>query len=285
MSNSFVGRYCGAFIEVLFMRLRSDNIKSLSVVGRVFVYAVAFVLFYLPILHFAAVKCVENHELIVYAVIIAAIHVLAKFMLSSSKKIQQRFATVKRRERFFMRTWLVVEYVVFMWIVYLFYPLVCIFIPFALLAMSLENMLGYSLIFNLLLQNSEMFVLVGGMISYVVFIVADGYRKLRSGFLPDYLVLFVILTVISSSVGGFYQKIVEYIDLDVSQLAGTLSWIFSVSNRAMNAVASVMALLFAIHSLYKNCGTGGEEEAGKELPVKEAEDENSSRPELPLGRR
>ena len=274
MSNNLVAKCGGAFFELLFLRLHSERTAKLPVAARVLVYVAAFVLFYFPILYFAAKKCIENHELIAYVVIVIAIHVFAKIMLCSSKKIQRRFASVKGHKHFLIRTWLVLEYVVFMWIVYLFYPLVCVFVPLATLAMSIESMLGFSMVFDLLMQSSETFLLVGGMISYVIFIVADGYRKLKSGFLPDYLGLYVVLTVVSAAIGRVSQRLVDIIAVDVSRLAGTLSWIFSVSNNAMNIVASVMALLFAVHSLYKNCGTGTDEQS---------EDE-SSRSESPVGR-
>jgi len=98
----------------------------------------------------------------------------------------------------------------------------------------------------------------------VLFILADGYRRIREGFLPDYLGLYVLLTIVSSAIGKVSQKLVDFMELDVSMLAGTLSWVLSVSNRAMNIVASVMALGFAVNSLYKNCGTGEEETAKQE---------------------
>ena len=258
MSNSKAAKYGGAFIDVLFIRLRSDNLKKMTTAGKILVYIAALVFYYLPILYFAVKKCLEYKNFGAYAVIILLIHILARIMLCGSKRIQRRFATIKGRRHFLMRTWLVLEYVVFMWVVYLFYPLVCVLVPLSVLVMSFENMLGFNVIFELFMHSSEMYLLVGGMISYVLFIVADGYRKLREGFLPDYLGLFVVLTIVSNAVGRVSQRIVDFISLDVSQLAGTLSWIFSVSNNAMNIVASVMALLFAIRSLYKNCGAEAE---------------------------
>jgi len=259
MSNNLVKIYGGAFVDVLFIRLRSDNIKKLPTAGKILVYTVALVFYYLPILYFNVRKCFEYHNLYIYAIVIFLIHILAKVMLCGSKRVQRRFATIKVKKHFLRRTGLVVEYVVFMWLVYLFYPLVCILVPLSALVMSFESLFGFSVIFDLFMRNSEIYLLVGGMVSYVLFILADGYRKIRAGFLPDYLGLFVVLTIVSDAISRLSNKIIEYFTFDVSMLAGTFSWIFSVSNDAMNIVASVMALCFAIHSLYKNCGTGAEE--------------------------
>ena len=256
MSKDAAAKYGGAFLDVLFIRLRSDNIKSIRTAGKVFVYAASVAFYYAPIILFTVKKCFVYDNLAVYALIMALIHIFARVMLVGSKRIQRRFATVKTKKHFLLKTWLVLEYVIFMWVVYLFYPLVCIMIPLSALVMSFENMLGFRFIFDLFMNNSETFLLVGGMVSYVLFIIADGYRRIREGFLPDYLGLYVLLTVVSSAIGRVSQKFVEFIALDVSMIAGTLSWVLSVSNNAMNIVATVMALAFAVHSLYKNCGTG-----------------------------
>ena len=153
-----------------------------------------------------------------------------------------------------MRTWLILEYVVFMWLVYLFYPIACILFPFTLLSMSFESMLGYSVIFEFFLQNSENFIFFGGIVSYILFIFADGYKKLKSGFLPDYLGLYAVLTIMSASFEEISRKLVEYFAIDISKWTATLSWIFSLSNNSMAIVASAVTLFFAIHSLYTNCG-------------------------------
>ena len=257
-------KYGDAFLDVLFIRLLSDNVKKLSVVGKALVYTVSCLLFYFPIIYFTVIKCLVYDKLVYYVVILAMIHVLARFMLNGSKRIQRRFATIRLKKHFLLKTWLVIEYVVFMWVVFLFYPLVCILIPLSSVVMAFENLLGFSSVFDLFMNNSETFLLVGGMVSYVLFILADGYRRIREGFLPDYLGLYVLLTIVSSAIGKVSQKLVDFMELDVSMLAGTLSWVLSVSNRAMNIVASVMALGFAVNSLYKNCGTGEEEAAKQE---------------------
>ena len=122
--------------------------------------------------------------------------------------------------------------------------------------MSFESMLGYHFIFDLFLRHPENFILLGGIVSYIVFIIADGYKKLRTGFLPDYLGLYAMLTVISALLEGASQKLVEYFALDISQLTTTLSWIFALSNDAMNIVAMAVMFFFAIYSLYTNCGLG-----------------------------
>ena len=276
MFKNFAAKYGRAFFEILFIRPYPSNVDKFKPIGRVFVYLLAFAFFYLPILYFVTVKCIENKELTAYFAIIVAIHVLAKFMLCSSKKVQKRFSTTKQKPHFLMRTWFILEYVVFMWLVYLFYPLTCIFFPVALLAMSVENLLGGSFILSLFLQNSESFILIGGVISYVLFIVADGYKKLREGFLPDYLSLYAILTIVSASLEGLYQKFAENFSFDISKLASGVSWIYSLSNNAMNIVASAVMFFFAIHSLYKNCGgsgdAGGAEDAEDTLGAAQTRD-------------
>ena len=275
MLNHVGGKHFQAFVEILFLRLRSDNLRQLSRRSRVLLYIAALIFFYLPIVYFVVQKCLDNRSLIVFFVLIALIHVLAKTMLCKSKKIQHRFSTIKRRKHFLIRTWLIVEYVVFMWLVYLLYPLTCIFIPFSLLSMSFESMLGYSAIFDLLMQYSEQFILFGGIISYILFIVADGYRKLRAGFLPDYLGLYAILTVISATIEGATQKLLEHFSIDLSQFTSTLSRIFALSNDAMTIVASVMTFFFAVYSLYTNCGTGVTEET-KEQAQPEPENDDDT---------
>ena len=262
MLSVFLKKYGLAFFDILFLRLRPDNTKQLSIVGKILVYAFALLLFYLPIFYFSAKNCIESPYLIAYFVIIAIIHVLAKIMLSGSKKVQKRFSTIKQERHFLMRTWLIVEYVFFMWLVYLFYPLTCILFPLSLLSMSWESLLGHDVIFKFFLQNAENFIFFGGIVSYVLFIIADGYKKLKNGFLPDYLGLYAVLTVVSLSFEGISQKFIEYFSIDISALVVTLSWVFSLSNNSMNIVASAVTLFFAVHSLYKNCGTGAIEERG-----------------------
>ena len=254
MPSIFFRRLARALFEVLFIRVCSDNIRKLKWGERILIYTTAFTLFYLPIFYFAIRKCLEDSELIIYFAIIAMIHILAKVMLCSSKKIQQRFATIKRKKHFFIRTFLIAEYVVFMWLVYLIYPFTCIFVPFSLISMSFESLLGHSLIFGLFSQNPEKFIFFGGVVSYVIFIIADGYKKLRTGFLPDYLGLYAVLTVVSASLEGASKRFVEYFTIDANLWTTTLSRIFSLSNDSMNIVASVMTFFFAIHSLYTNRG-------------------------------
>ena len=269
MFKNFATQYGRAFFEILFIRPYPSNADKFKPVGKVFVYLLAFALFYLPILYFVTVKCIENKELTAYFAIIVAIHVLAKFMLCSSKKVQKRFSTTKQKPHFLMRTWFILEYVVFMWLVYLFYPLTCILFPLASLAMAIENFLGYSTLFNFFLQNIHNFIFVGGIISYVLFIIADGFRKLRSGFLPDYLGLYAVLTIVSVSLDGITQKFVEVFSMDISALITTLSWVFSIGNNSMSIVGAAVTLCFAIRSLYANCGTGEEddEDGGEETEI------------------
>ena len=278
MASVFAEKYGRAFLEILFVRLRSDKIKALPVPGQAILYVLALAAFYVPILYFAVQKCIEDRELIAYFVVMAAIHALAKFMLCSSWKIQRRFATIKSKKHFLMRTWLIVEYVIFMWLVYLFYPLTCLLLPFSLLAMSAEHLLGYDVIFTFFLQNYENFIFFGGIASYILFIVANGYHKLRAGFLPDYLGLYALLAIMSASIEVASQRFVEYFAIDISRWGTTLSWFFSLSNNAMNIVASAVALFFAVRSLYANCGVDAVEESGETLSAAEIDSQTAFEP-------
>ena len=255
MGNNSANVYTRAFFELLFFQLNSDNIKRLNSIGKIIIYILAIAIFYFPILYFAITTCLANTELFLYFIIIGLIHILAKFMLINSKKIQARFSSIKTKEHFLIRTWLIIEYVAFMWLVYLFYPLACILAPTSLLLMSFENFLGYSMIYELFLQNSEQFLHIGSIVSYILFIITDGYKKLKSGFLPDYLGLYATLTFISSSMKGNTQKIFNYLNLDTSNLTEIMSHIFTLSNNSMNIIASIMTFLFAIYSLYANNST------------------------------
>jgi len=266
--KNFAQNYLKAFANILFLRLNCESIRKFNIVNRISLYVFAAVLFYIPIIYFIIKKCVDNTDLIIYFVIMVVIHILSKFMLCNSKKIHHRFSVIKKGKHFFIRTLLILEYVAFMWIVYMFYPLSCILIPFSLLAMSVESILGYTAIFNLFLQHSEQFILFGGIISYILFIIADGYKKLKSGFLPDYLGLYAVLTVISASIKNATQKFLDYITVDVSDIADIMSRIFALSNDSMSIVASVMTLFFAVYSLY----TAYEEDITE--PEKSSDDED-----------
>ena len=155
----------------------------------------------------------------------------------------------------------------FMWLVYLFYPLTCILIPVSLLGMSFESMLGYNAFLNLFLQYPKQFIMAGGIAAYILFIFADGYKKLKKGFLPDYLGLYAMLSVISASVEGSMKNVFAHLSVDVSGVKFALSEIVSLSNNSMKIVATAMTAFFAVYSLYTNCGTTEEEEP--ELQVAE----------------
>ena len=255
MNGRFASRYGRAFGEILFLRPRSENISSLNLFARISLYALALILYYIPIFHYTVRRCVAEHELIPYLLAVVAVHILAKVMLYNSKRVQKRFSTVKSRKNFLLRVWLVVEYVVFMWLVYLFYPLTCVLAPVSLLGMSVESMLGYSFIANLFLQSPEQFIMLGGIASYILFILADGYRKLKTGFLPDYLGLYALLAILSAAAERGINRVFEFLKVDISDVTSVLSEIFSLSNRSMNIVASVMTAVFAVYSLYTNCGS------------------------------
>ena len=250
MFKIFLGQYRRAFIEILFIRLNSDTIRQFHFLTKTTLYLSAFTLFYLPIFYFSINQCRGNHGLILYFLCMLAVHILAKVMLCNSKRIRKRFSTIKTRKHFFIRSWLILEYVVFMWLVYLFYPLTCILIPFSLWGMSMEGLLGYNYLFDLYLRNSEQYILLGGVVSYILFIVADGYERLKAGFLPDYLGLYAVLTVVSGSIGKTAQSLLNWFPIDTDSVTSSLSRIFALGNNSMNIVASAITFLFALHSLY-----------------------------------
>ena len=262
MNNRSAAGYGRAFVEILFLHPKPDNIGRLNLVSRLSLYLLALAFFYVPIIYFVVQRGAANHELVPYFLVIGAVHILSKVMLHNSKRVQKRFSTIKSRKNFLLRIWLVIEYVIFMWLVYLFYPLTCVLVPFSLLGMSFESMLGYDAFLNLFSQNPEQFIMLGGIASYILFILADGYKKLKSGFLPDYLGLYALLSIVSASAEGSLKRLFEHWSVDISDMTSVLSEIFSLSNRSMNIVASAMTVFFAVYSLYTNCGVAVEEKTG-----------------------
>ena len=107
----------------------------------------------------------------------------------------------------------------------------------------------------------------GGIASYIIFILFDGYRKLKTGFLPDYLGLYALLSIISASIEGSMKSILTYWTIDVSHVTSVLSEIFTLSNNSMNIVATGMTFFFAIYSLYTNCGATAEENSQEETKL------------------
>ena len=276
MTDNLVAKHARAFSGLLFLHPQSENMRSLNLLSRTVLYILALVFFYVPIFYFAAKSTAVNHELILYYIAIGAVHILSRVMLYNSKRIQKRFSTVKSRKNFLLRTWLVIEYIIFMWLVYLFYPLSCILVPFSLLTMSFESFLGYSAFLNLFSSSPEQFIMIGGIISYILFILADGYKKLKTGFLPDYLGLYALLSIISSAVEGGLKNIFIYLNLDISNVTSVLSEIFSLSNNSMNIVASAMTVIFAIYSLYTSRGTTGGDLPNNNSPKDEIGAESDS---------
>jgi len=250
MKTTTAQKYGRAFAELLFLRLRPEAMRDMPWPGRVILYILALGLFYLPILIFAVGSSIRNTALIPYFLAIGAVHVLAKVMLVNSKRTQRRFSSLHSRRSFFLRLWLIVEYIGFMWVVYLFYPLACVLVPVSLLGMAAEGLLGGRFILDLFMHHPETFIRVGGVCSYIAFILADGFKKLRTGFLPDYLGLYALLSVISGAAQGGIGRVLEYFSLDLSNVSAVLSEIFSLSNSSMNLVASVMTVFFAVYSLY-----------------------------------
>ena len=255
MAKHSSSTYWRAFADVLFLGPRSDNIRQLNLIRQISIYFLALAFFYVPIFYFIVRSSISDNELIPYFVFIAAIHILSKIMLYNSKRIQLRFSAIKKKKILF-RIWLMIEYIVFMWLVYLFYPLTCILVPFSLLGMAFESMLGFSAFLGLFLNHTKIFFIAGGIASYVFFILADGYKKLKTGFLPDYLVLYALLAMISGSIEKAMQNVSAIFNLtiDIGNFTTGLSDLFILSNNSMNIVASVMTALFALHSLYTNCG-------------------------------
>ena len=262
MNNRSAAVYGRAFVEILFLHPKPDNLGRLNLVSRLSLYFLALAFFYVPIIYFAVQRSAANHELIPYFLVIGVVHILSKVMLHNSKRVQKHFSTIKSRKNFLLRIWLVIEYVVFMWLVYLFYPLTCVLVPFSLLGMSFESMLGYDAFINLFSQNPEQFIMFGGIASYILFILADGYKKLKSGFLPDYLGLYALLSIVSASAEGNVKRLFAYWNVDISDVTSVLYGIFSISNRSMNIIASAMTVFFAVYSLYTNCGAADEEKTG-----------------------
>ena len=260
MKNNFAVNYGRAFVEILFLHPWNEDIRQLNIRSRISLYFLTLLFFYAPIFYFAVKSSNADNELIPYFLVIGAIHILSKIMLYNSKRIQKRFSTIKDRKHFFHRVWFMIEYIVFMWIVYLFFPLTCILVPFSLLGMAFESITGNNVLLNLFLQDPEQFIAIAGIASYILFILADGYKKLKTGFLPDYLGLYALLAVMSAAVEGSTKNILEYFSVDISNVTKVLSEIFSLSNNSMNIVASAMTVFFAIYSLYTNCGTAGESE-------------------------
>ena len=248
------------FFSLIFLGWRSDDIRELHPIPRVILYLLALVLFYLPILYFSIKTCLVERELTVFFLLAALVHFLARLMLRSAKHIQRRFSTVKTKKHFLMRTWLVGEYVVFMWLVYLSYPLACILIPFSLLVMAFESLWGSNFLLQVFMQYSAQYMLFGSVISYILFIVADGYRKLKTGFLPDYLGLYAVLTILSASAERAARHYLQYISFNTDPVMDVLSRVFALSNDAMSIVASAVTLIFAIYSLYAGEEGDGEEE-------------------------
>ena len=262
MNHGHAAKYGRAFFDILFLRPNLGASSPLGLVGKLTLGMLALALFYVPIVFFSVLRSIANPQLIPYFLAIGAGHVLSKIMLYNSKRIQKRFSTIKSRKNFFLRIWLILEYIVFMWLVYLFYPLTCILAPISLLSMSFESMLGHNTLVNLFLQNSEQFVLFGSIASYIVFIFIDGYKKLKTGFLPDYLALYALLSVVSAAAEGGIKSLFEYWRVDISDITSVLSEIYSLSNSSMNIVASAMTVFFAVYSLYTYCGRVDDEEIG-----------------------
>jgi len=259
-----IANYISIFHELLFYRLRSKRMRALPVVGQAFLYLLAGVLFYAPIFAFLVSWCRRDMEIISYVLALFLVHILAKVMFYNSKRIQQRFSRVKASKHFLMRTWLIFEYVVFMWLVYLTYPLTCILIPGSLWLMFIQGLVDSRWLFDLFHLYPDQFFLIGGMISYVIFIFADGYKKIRTGFLPDYLGLYAVLSVVSRAAEKLSQNLVSYVGMDITNLREGLSRMLALSNDSMSMVASAMTLFFAVYSLYTTSPEVEEEQPPEE---------------------
>ena len=256
MLVQFIKKYNRAFFEILFLRFRSEDIRSFNPFVKFILFLSASVLFYIPVLYSLIRSSLENPSLISYYITITILHVFAKLMLNNSKRIQARFAAIRDRKSIFMRTWLVIEYVVFMWLVYLTYPIACILMPLSLIVMCIENLIGLNILTSVFINHPEQFILWGGIVAYFIFILADGYKKLRSGFLPDYLGLYAVLTIVSASMERWVTMMIASFppQFNTNRVLLTFSQIFRLSNDSMNIVASAVTFLFAVFSLYTTCG-------------------------------
>ena len=256
MIVQFFKKYNRAFFEILFLRFRSEDIRSFNLLTKIVLYLSTAALFYAPILYALIRSSIENPTLISYYVTVAVLHIFAKFMLNNSKRIQARFSAIRDRKSLLMRIWLVIEYVVFMWLVYLTYPIACILMPFSLIAMSIERFLGSSALSLFFINYPEQFLLWGGIAAYFIFILADGYKKLRVGFLPDYLGLYAVLTIVSASMEKWVTVALASFPPQFrnNRVLFIFSQVFRLSNDAMNIVASAVTFLFAVFSLYTTCG-------------------------------
>ena len=256
MLVQFFKKYNRAFFEILFLRFRSEDIRSFNLLTKIILYLSTAVIFYVPILYSLIRSSIENQTLIPYYITITILHIFAKFMLNNSKRIQARFAAIRDRKSLLMRIWLVIEYVVFMWLVYLTYPIACILMPFSLIAMSIESFFGANTLALFFMNYPEQFLLWGGIVAYFIFILADGYKKLRVGFLPDYLGLYAVLTIVSASMEKWVAIALASFPPQLSnhRVLFIFSQVFRLSNDAMNIVASAVTFLFAVFSLYTTCG-------------------------------
>ena len=256
MLIKFFRKYNRAFFEILFLRFWSEDIRSFNPFVKFVLFATTAALFYIPILYFMIRSSIEKPDLISYYITVTILHIFAKFMLNNSKRIQARFSAIRNRKSLIMRTWLVIEYVVFMWLVYLTYPIACILMPLSLIIMCIESLLGVSALAPFFFNYPEQFILWGGIVAYFLFILADGYKKLRTGFLPDYLGLYAVLTIVSASMERWVTMMLNSLPLQLSnnRVLFTFSQVFRLSNDAMNIVASSVTFLFAVFSLYTTCG-------------------------------
>ena len=282
MSDSFIAGNFRAFTEILFVRFDSENIRRLNIVNRIILYIFAAALYYAPIMYFLVYCCTLSLDALLYFAVMAALHTLSRIMLCNSKKIRKKFSTLKTKRHFIKRTLLILEYIVFMWVVFLFYPITCILFPLSLLGMSVEHMLGSNGLYTLFINHSEHYILIGGMISYIIFIVADSYRNMKTGLFPEYLRLYAMLTVIAGSMEQGMTRLTEAISLDISGATSMISRFFAISNDSMKLVSSAMTLFFVAASLYKDSGNkedGGESEIKQPYKEKRAEEEAEPAPE------
>jgi len=270
------------FADLLFISPLAPRVRRLHIAKRVVLYVLAAGLVIFPIVWFAVLECKRFPVWIPFAFAALAVHLLAKLMFNSSKHIQHRFSKIKGKH-FFMKIWLILEYVLFMWLVYLFYPLACILIPGALWLMGAESFWGLHFVYDLLMNHAEAFVMAGSILSYILFILGDGYRKIKAGFLPDYLGLYAVLTVMSGTMERAAIWLFGFVPIDSGGVLTAMSQIFTLSNDSMSIVASAMTLFFAVYSLYKTCGVEEAEaefEGYDDMPEAEAQDEQQQDGEI-----
>lgn len=247
-----IKKYQRTLGEILFFGFIPESIKEFNIVSRILLYTCAALFFYLPSLYFIVYVSMTRTELLPYLLCMVVLHILAKLLLCNSKKIQRYFSSAKTMRYFFMRIIYIVQYVILMWLVYLLYPIACILFPAGMLVLAAEHLAGGQILVNALEAHWQSALLFGSIASYIIFIIADGYHKIKTGFLPDYLGLYAVLSVVSGTISSL--EILQTLHFGSNQFIIIISELFRLSNTSMNIVSSAIMFSVALYSLYTTCG-------------------------------